>query len=63
MLDENENEIDDFSITVDEGLGPRLLSIHNTRFLIKMMEEVREAIKKDKFLEYKEEFLTKYKKK
>ena len=50
-------------ITVDEGLGPRLLSIHNTRFLIKMMEEVREAIKKDKFLEYKEEFLTKYKKK
>ena len=50
-------------MTVDEGLGPRLLSIHNTRFLIKMMEEVREAIKKDNYLSYKEEFLSKYKRK
>ena len=50
-------------ITVDEGLGPRLLSIHNTRFLIKMMEEIREAIKEDRFLTYKEEFLSKYKRK
>ncbi len=50
-------------ISVDEGLGPRLLSIHNTRFLIKMMEEIRESIKKDSFLEYKKEFLNNYKKK
>lgn len=47
-------------ITCDESLGGRLLSIHNTRFLIKMMEEVREAIKNDKFSEYKEDFLSKY---
>ena len=43
-----------------EGLGGRLLSIHNIRFLIKMMEEVREAIKDDRFLEYKEKFLKEY---
>ena len=47
-------------ITSDEGLGPRLLSIHNSRFLIKMMEEIREAIKNDNLLEYKEDFLSKY---
>ena len=47
-------------VSSDESLGGRLLSIHNTRFLIKMMEEIREAIKKDKFLEYKKEFLKKY---
>lgn len=47
-------------ITTDELLGGRLLSIHNTRFLIKMMEEIREAIKKDEYKEYKEEFLNKY---
>ena len=48
-------------ISVDESLGPRLLSIHNTRFLIKMMEEIRESIKKDSFIEYKKEFLQNYK--
>ena len=31
--------------------------------LIKMMEEVREAIKKDNYLSYKEKFLSKYKRK
>ena len=48
-------------ITSDELLGPRLLSIHNTRFLIKMMEEIRLEIEKDTFLDYKKEFLEKYK--
>ena len=42
-------------------LGGRLLSIHNIRFLIKEMEEIRESIKNDKFLEYKEEFIKQYK--
>lgn len=37
-----------------------LMSIHNIRFLIKMMEEIRESIKKDRFLEYKNEFISKY---
>lgn len=44
----------------NEGLGGRLLSIHNIRFLIRMMEQMREAIKEDRFLEYKDEFLKNY---
>ena len=36
----------------DEGLGARLCSLHNIRFLIQAMEEAREAIKNDRFLEY-----------
>ena len=47
-------------IVANETLGARLLSIHNLRFLIKMTEEIRESIKKDKFLEYKDEFISKY---
>ncbi len=44
----------------DETFGKRLLSIHNIRFLIHMMEGAREAIKEDRFKEYKEEFLKKF---
>ena len=44
-----------------EGLGGRLLSIHNIRFLVKMMEEIRMAISNETFDEYKEQFLKKYK--
>ena len=47
-------------ITVDESLGGRLLSIHNIRFLIKLTEEIRQAIKDDRLLEYREEFLKTY---
>ena len=36
----------------DEIFGKRLLSIHNIRFLIKVMEGAREAIKEDRFQEY-----------
>lgn len=36
----------------DEGLGARLCSLHNIRFLIQAMEEARDAIKNDRFLEY-----------
>ncbi len=44
----------------NEGLGNRLMSIHNLRFLIKLMEGIRSSIKEDKFLEYKEYILNKY---
>ena len=47
-------------IVADETLGQRLLSIHNVRFLIRMMEEMRESIKNDCFLEYKNEFIHNY---
>ena len=49
-------------LVADETLGQRLLSIHNLRFLIRIMEEIREAIKEDRFLELKEEFYNNYKK-
>ena len=47
-------------ISVDEMLGGRLISIHNIRFLIKLTEEIREAIKEDRFLDYKRSFIEKY---
>lgn len=47
-------------ITADESLGARLLSIHNIRFLVKMMEEIRVAIQENRLLEYKENFIKEY---
>ena len=47
-------------ITSDESFGARLLSIHNIRFLVKMMEEMRECIKNDTLLEYKNKFIKEY---
>ena len=47
-------------ITANETNGGRLLSIHNIRFLIKLTEEIRQAIKEDKFEEYKKDFISKY---
>ena len=43
-----------------EGLGMRLMSIHNLRFLIRLMEEARQAIREDRFKEFKEEILASY---
>ncbi|HCT63086.1 MAG TPA: tRNA guanosine(34) transglycosylase Tgt [Erysipelotrichaceae bacterium] len=48
-------------IRCNEGLGMRLLSIHNLRFLIKLTEEVRLAIQEDRFLDFKEEYFKKHK--
>ena len=42
----------------NEGFGTRLMSIHNTRFLIKLMEDARVAIKEDRFNDFKEETLS-----
>ena len=42
----------------DEGFGTRLMSIHNTRFLVKLMEDARRAIKADRFNDFKHEVLT-----
>lgn len=47
-------------IVAEETFGQRLLSIHNIRFLIKIMEELRESIKTNTLLEYKEDFFKKY---
>jgi queuine tRNA-ribosyltransferase len=47
-------------IKCGEILGARLLSIHNLRFLVRLMENVRTAIEGDRLLEFREEFYKKY---
>lgn len=47
-------------VNVNEILGARLLSYHNLYFLLKLCENIRLAIKEDRFLEYKEEFYKNY---
>ena len=44
----------------DEIFGKTLLSIHNVRFLLKLSEDIRQAIKEDRLLDFKEEFLDQY---
>jgi len=43
-----------------EILGSILLSIHNIRFTIRLMEQIREAIINDTFMEFKKEFLSSF---
>ena len=45
----------------NEGFGTRLMSIHNLRFLVELMEDARKAIKEDRFNDFKEETLAKMK--
>ena len=47
-------------IICGESLGGTLLSIHNIRFLIKLTEDIREAIKNDSLIEFRDEFLQNY---
>lgn len=47
-------------INAKEILGVQLLSIHNLRFLTKLMERVRIEIENDNLLGFKEEFYKKY---
>jgi len=43
-----------------EMLGQRLVSYHNLYYLKGLMQEIREAIKQDRFLEFKEQVLKDY---
>ncbi|MBQ6223277.1 MAG: tRNA guanosine(34) transglycosylase Tgt [Solobacterium sp.] len=45
----------------EEGFGTRLLSIHNVRFLLHLMEEARAAIKEDRYATFKQETLSRMK--
>ena len=47
-------------VKANEILGVRLLSIHNLRFLTKLMERVRIEIEHDNLLAFREEFYKKY---
>lgn len=44
----------------NEGLGQRLLSIHNLRYLIHLTEQARQAILEDRFLDFKTEYFKKH---
>lgn len=44
----------------NEEFGKTLCSIHNLRFLIRTMEQARQAIKEDRFLEFSKEVLEKF---
>lgn len=43
-----------------EILGARLATIHNLRFLLKLMEDIKQAIMEDRLLDFKDEFYSKY---
>ena len=47
-------------LNCNEILGLRLVSLHNIYFYLDLMRDIREAIKRDRFLEFKKEFLSKY---
>ena len=44
----------------DEILGAMLMTNHNLHFLVKTMEQIRQAIDEDRFPELKKEFFSKY---
>ena len=43
-----------------EITGARLASIHNLRYLLRLMEDIRDAIAHDRFLDLRREFYEKY---
>ena len=47
-------------VKTNEILGMRLLSLHNLRFLTKLMERVRIEIERDNLLAFRDEFYKKY---
>ena len=47
-------------IKTNEMLGARLITTHNLHFLLKLMENIRQAIREDRLLDFKEEFFEKY---
>ena len=48
-------------INAGEMLGAQLLSIHNLRYLTRLTEEIKDAIRNDRFNDFKEEFYKNYK--
>ena len=47
-------------LNAEETFGARLLSIHNINYLVNLTKELRDAIKNDSILEYREEFIKNY---
>ena len=46
-------------VKCNEILGARLLSLHNLRFSLKLMEKIRDAINNDRLLDFRKEFYAK----
>lgn len=47
-------------VKANEILGARLITTHNLRFLLKLMEQIRQAIREDRLLDFRDEFFAKY---
>ncbi|WP_059748231.1 tRNA guanosine(34) transglycosylase Tgt [Staphylococcus haemolyticus] len=47
-------------IKTEETFGIRLTTIHNLHFLLKLMEDIRQAIREDRLLDFKDEFFEQY---
>jgi queuine tRNA-ribosyltransferase len=47
-------------IKAEETLGLRLLTYHNLYFLLRLMEQMRQAIREDRSLAFGDEFMMKY---
>ena len=45
-----------YLFNIEETLAMRLVSFHNVYFYVKFMEAIRESIKQDKFLEFKQRY-------
>jgi queuine tRNA-ribosyltransferase len=43
-----------------EMLGPRLASIHNLRFILRLMSDMRDAIEEERFASFRTDFLHTY---
>ncbi len=50
-------------VKAGEILGARLITLHNLYFLINLMSNIRESIKEDRFLQFREDFYKKWKNK
>lgn len=44
----------------DEILGSTLASIHNERFVVRTVDQIRESLKNETFFEFKKQFLSRY---
>jgi queuine tRNA-ribosyltransferase len=48
-------------IKAGEVLGIRLTTMHNLRFIFNLMEEIKEAIREERMIEFRDKFLSIYK--
>jgi len=48
-------------LMTNEILGIRLTTLHNLHFILSLMKDIRESIKKDRFEEFKKKFIERYK--